>query len=83
MGERIIKKPKIKTVWKEVTSFRLFEGKVWKKRRKRKMEETQKCQYLSITDIQKEYLPISRKKITDICEKVSGCKDDRKSYLCE
>lgn len=25
------------------------------------MEETQKCQYLSITDIQKEYLPISRK----------------------
>ena len=27
------------------------------------MEETQKCQYLSITDIQKEYLPISRKKL--------------------
>ncbi len=47
------------------------------------MEETQKCQYLSITDIQKEYLPISRKKITDVCEKVSGCKDDRKSYLCQ
>lgn len=27
------------------------------------MEETQKCQYLSITDIQKEYLPISRKEL--------------------
>lgn len=27
------------------------------------MEETQKYQYLSITDIQKEYLPISRKKL--------------------
>mgnify|MGYP000020633323 FL=1 len=46
------------------------------------MEETQKYQCLSITDIQKEYLPISRK-ITDICEKISGCKNDRKSYLCK
>ena len=41
------------------------------------MEKTKKYQCLSITDIQKEYLPISRK-ITDICEKVSGYKDNRK-----
>ena len=27
------------------------------------MDELQKCQYISITDIQKEYLPISRKKL--------------------
>ena len=27
------------------------------------MDELQKCQYISISDIQKEYLPISRKKL--------------------
>lgn len=27
------------------------------------MDELQKCQYICITDIQKEYLPISRKKL--------------------
>ena len=40
-----------------------MKGRVWKKRRKKSMDELQKCQYISITDIQKEYLPISRKKL--------------------
>ena len=45
------------------------------------MDELQKCQYISITDIQKEYLPISRKKASYICQEISGHKDDRKSYF--
>lgn len=74
LGKELSKSPRLKQYGKEVTSFRLFEGK--------SVEETQKYQCLSITDIQKEYLPISRK-ITDICEKISGCENDRKSYLCK
>ena len=55
LGRELSKSPRLKQYGKEVTSFRLFEGK--------SVEETQKCQYLSIADIQKEYLPISRKKL--------------------
>ena len=38
------------------------------------MDELQKCQYICITDIQKEYLPISRKKLRIFVKRYLGTK---------
>lgn len=55
------------------------------------MDELQKCQYISITDIQKEYLPISRKKLRIFVKRYLDTKmignrifvsrEERKEYL--
>ncbi len=63
LGRELSKSSRLKQYGKEVISFRLFEGKSVEEKEEKSMDELQKCQYISITDIQKEYLPISRKKL--------------------
>ena len=83
LGRELSKSPRLKQYGKEVTSFRLFEGKSVEEKEEEKdgrNTEMPVSQYYRYS----EGIPAhQQKKITDICEKVSGCKDDRKLYLCK